>query len=115
MALPLPTRALQALGYSLFFIKNNPYFFPPNFTTEELTFIEEIVANIEALDLELIANTKDSMAVKVDKLELDYNRYIGQTLALQNRYREKLSDTIGVKPFTSGAQHSTSLLVRSYY
>lgn len=115
MPLPLPTRALQALGYSLFFIKNNPHFFPPNFTADELLYIDQIVTTIETLDTELLTNTKDSMAVQVDKLGLDYGKYISQTMALQDRYKNKLSDTIGVKAFSDSEQQPSSLLVRSYY
>lgn len=115
MALPTQTRALQALGYSLVFIKNNPYFFPPNLTLDELTYVEDLVTKIETLDTELLTNTKDSMAIKVADLGLDYNRYISQTLALQDRYKERLSDTIGIQHFSNSQQYSSSMLVRSYY
>lgn len=116
MALPVQTRVLNALGYSMVYIRNNQNAFPSNITVDELAYITDLVTKVEAIDTELLENTRDSMAVKVQDLGLDYNRYILQTLALQQRLLEKLSDVTGITPNTeSTASEAGTIAVRNYY
>lgn len=114
MALPVSTRVLLALGYSTVYIRNNLNTFPVNITGDELAYITDLVTKIETIDTELLENTRDSMAVKVQDLGLDYNRYIAQSLALQDRLRCKLSETTGIT-IMGGAEETHTMAVRSYY
>lgn len=114
MALPSQTRILQTLGYSFVHIRNNQYLFPTGLTAEELAYADDLASKIAAIDIELLENTRDSMAVKVQDLGLDYNRYISQTLGMKERLLDRLSDAIGVCR-NEKAEEGYNLSVRNYY
>lgn len=111
--LTIQTRTLIVLGYSTVYIRNHPGTFPVNTTIDELTYIESLVTQIESLDTELLANTKDSMAVKVQDLGLDYNRYIMQTLSLQDSLKQRLSMVTDIPLYDSGG--SATMAYPNYY
>lgn len=114
MALPVSTRTLLALGYSTTYARNFPDTFPSELTVDELAYVTSLVTKIEAIDTELLENTRDSMAIKVQDLCLDYNRYIAQTLALQGRLRDQLSMTTDI-PLHEAESSSYGMSVRNYY
>lgn len=114
MALPVSTRTLLVLGYSTTYIRNNQDTFPCNITEDEFNYITGLVTKIEAIDTELLENTRDSMAVKVQDLGLDYNRYISQTLALQSRLRDQLVMVTGI-PICEAEGSDYGIAVRNYY
>lgn len=113
MALTVQTRVLNALGYSMTYIRNNPYLFPTTTTADELEYFDKLCTQVETIDTELLDNTKDSMAVKVQDLGLDYNRYISQTLSLRQRILERLSEVSGVVQFYGNG--SGNVTVKNYY
>jgi hypothetical protein len=82
---------------------------------DELAYVDSLVTKIQAIDAELLENTRDSMAVKVQDLGLDYDRYISQTLALQERLKTELSFAVGVPQFEREDIYNISLAVRNYY
>lgn len=114
MALPVSTRTLLVLGYSTTYIRNNQDTFPSNITEDEFIYITSLVNKIEAIDTELLENTRDSMAIKVQDLGLDYSRYITQTLALQGRLRDQLVMVTGI-PLYETESYSYDITVRNYY
>ena len=118
MAFQTETNVLLALGYSLVTIKSNPKLFPDSVSTDpdSMLFCVSILNSLRALDLELAENTKDSMAVKVQDLGLDYRQYITQTLQRGCRLLEELSTAISVPIITNKYTGSVSrIAVRNYY
>lgn len=113
--LSVQTRTLQCLGYSLVAIRDNPDLFPSGLTLDELAYVDSLATKIKAIDDELLENTRDSMAIKVQDLGLDYDRYIKQTLALQERLKEELSFTTGVVQFERNTDDRYTFAVRNYY
>lgn len=97
------------------YVRNNPDTFPSGLTVDELAYVSSLVGKIEAIDAELVENTRDSMAIKVQDLGLDYNRYIAQTLALQDRLKTQLSNTTGIDIYEDAFDNYNSLAVRNYY
>lgn len=117
MAYSTSTRVLLALGYSLVNINNGHIRLPDNLTADDFTYFSGILTQLDAIDTELENNTRDSMAVQVQDLTLDYNRYIAQTLARANRLLQQLSRAASTPVAFNkygGGNHGIKL-VRSYY
>lgn len=118
MAFPTQTQSLLVLGYSLVTIRSNPSLFPDSVATdiESMAYCQNILSTLALLDSELAENTRDSMAVKVQDLGLDYGQYIAQTLRRGSRLLLELSTAISTPVmFDKYMGNSVSISVKSYY
>jgi hypothetical protein len=91
MALPLTQLVLKQLGYSFTQINSNVVVFPSGLTNDQLESIKALSDQLVALDLEIATNIRDSMAIKVQDLTLNYSQYIRETRGLASQTLEDLS------------------------
>jgi hypothetical protein len=98
MAFPRQTQALLVLGYSLVSIRSNPSLFP-SFILEDansMIYVADILDRLASLDVEIEDNIRDSMAVKVQDLGLDYGAYISNANISASKLLHELSTALSV-------------------
>lgn len=98
MAFSRQTQALLVLGYSLVTIKSNPSLYPPILAedTDSSAYVLELLDRLALLDTEIADNIRDSMAVKVQDLGLDYAGYILQANVSASKLLHELATAISV-------------------
>lgn len=93
MAFDLTTRLLLTLGNTIRDIDGTGTykFVLRDWTPESITYIEELLAKIDTIDVLYDTALEDSMAVRVDTLHLDYSKHLALLAARGNSYLERLS------------------------
>ena len=118
MALPLQQQVLKQLGYSFVQINSNVVDFPRGLTVDQLTDMQVLSDQLVALDVEIATNIRDSMAVKVQDLTLNYAQYIRETRALASQVLNDLSFIASVpiafNKYTSSKARAVTA-VHNYY
>lgn len=111
------TRALMALGYSLVSINTRSVIFPPNLGVDGMAYVDTLLARLVILDTELETNIRDSMAVKIQDIGVNYAGYIAQARAQGSRLLKELAAATST-PVTfdrySGSS-GNSITIRNYY
>jgi hypothetical protein len=106
----------MALGYSLVTINNQPGLFPPSLVSvDDLAFIDTLLTQLDAIDADIAANTKDSMAEQVQDLKLNYNRYMVQALMAGSRLLNQLSTAISTPIMYNRYAGGQATSVQNYY
>lgn len=116
MAFSTQTRVLMVLGYSLVSINNRAIVLPA-LDGDAILYVESILVRLLNLDQDLETNIRDSMAVKVQDLGLDYGAYVAQARAQGSRLLKELAAATGTPVVYDRYRGSSgnSITVRNYY
>lgn len=85
----------QTLTYHLGYTLGTPVNVP-EFSSEQQLVILDVISRLDAIDAELEANRKDSMALDVGGVRVDFNRNIQITRAEGSRLLRLLSQLSGI-------------------
>jgi hypothetical protein len=117
MAFSRQTQALLVLGYSLVSIRNNPSLFPPQLGEDPnvMVYVSELLDKLSLLDAEIEDNIRDSMAVKVQDLGLDYGAYLLQANVSASKLLHELGNALSTPVvFDKYRGQGQRMTVRSY-
>lgn len=120
MAFPRQTQALLVLGYSLVTIRANPSLFPASLSDDpnSMVYVADMLDRLALLDVEISDNIRDSMAVKVQDLGLDYAGYVMQANVSASKLLHELATALSVPVMCDkymGSSGVRSKAVQNYY
>ncbi len=94
----------------------------PEFTEDDVAYIQKILDKLTAIDEELEANRKDSMATDVGGIKIDFHKNIQITKSEGTRLLKELERITDIPLMydkylgrTQSGLSSTPIVVRSYY